>query len=43
MSLDEARQEALALSEEAGDLLRREGLQDTLLAELGRQAVERIS
>ena len=43
MSLDEARREARALSEEAADLLRREGLQDTLLAELGRQAVERIS
>ena len=43
MSLDEARREARALSEEAAGLLRREGLQDTLLAELGRQAVERIS
>ena len=43
MSLDEARREARALSEEAADLLRREGLQDTLLAELGGQAVERIS
>lgn len=43
MSLDEARREARALSEEAADLLRREGLQDTLLAELGRQAVERIN
>ena len=43
MSLDEARQEARALSEEASGLLRREGLQDTLLAELGRQAVERIN
>lgn len=43
MSLDEARREARALSEEAEDLLRRDGLQDTLLAELGRQAVERIS
>lgn len=43
MSLDDARREARALSEEASDLLRREGLQDTLLAELGRQAVERIS
>ena len=43
MSLDEARREARALSEEAAGLLRREGLQDTLLAKLGRQAVERIS
>ncbi len=43
MSLDDARREARALSEEAADLLRREGLQDTLLAELGGQAVERIS
>ena len=43
MSLDEARHEARVLSEEAGDLLRREGLQDTLLADLGRQAVERIN
>lgn len=43
MSLDEARREARALSEEATGLLRGEGLQDTLLAELGRQAVERIN
>lgn len=43
MSLDEARREARALSEEAASLLRREGLQDTLLAELGLQAVERIN
>ena len=43
MSLDEARREARALSEEATSLLREEGLQDTLLAELGRQAVERIN
>ena len=42
MSLDEARREARALSEEAASLLRGEGLQDTLLAELGRQAVDRI-
>ena len=43
MSLDEARREARALSEEATSLLRREGLQDTLLAELGCQAVDRIN
>ena len=43
MSLEEARREARALSDEASDLLRAEGLQDTLLAELGRQAVERIN
>lgn len=43
MSLDEARREARALSEEATSLLQGEGLQDTLLAELGRQAVERIN
>ncbi len=43
MSLDEARREALALSEEATSILRREGLQDTLLAELGCQAVDRIN
>ncbi|MYG11935.1 MAG: polyprenyl synthetase family protein [Gammaproteobacteria bacterium] len=43
MSLDEARQEARALSEEATSLLQQAGLQDTLLAELGRQAVERIN
>lgn len=43
MSLDEARREARALSEEATSLLQQAGLQDTLLAELGRQAVERIN
>ncbi|MYE51590.1 MAG: polyprenyl synthetase family protein [Gammaproteobacteria bacterium] len=43
MSLDEARREARALSKEASDLLQQAGLQDTLLAELGRQAVERIN
>ncbi|MYF09831.1 MAG: polyprenyl synthetase family protein [Gammaproteobacteria bacterium] len=43
MSLDEARREARALNEEATSLLRGEGLQDTLLAELGRQAVDRIN
>ena len=43
MSLDEARQEAQALSEEASGLLRQAGLQDSLLAELGRQAVDRIN
>ena len=42
MSLDEARGEARTLNEEATSLLRGEGLQDTLLAELGRQAVDRI-
>ena len=42
-SLEEAWREARALSEEATSLLREEGLQDTLLAELGRQAVERIN
>ena len=36
MSLDEARQRGpLALSEEAADLLRREGLQDTLAGRTG--------
>ena len=43
MSLDEARREARALSKEASVLLQQAGLQDTLLAELGRQAVERIN
>ena len=43
MGVDEARREAQALSEEAAGLLRGEGLQDTLLAELGRQAVDRIN
>ena len=43
MSWEEARREAQALSEEASGLLRQEGLQDTLLAELGRQAVDRIA
>ena len=43
MSWGEARQEAQALSKEASDLLRQAGLQDTLLAELGRQAVDRIN
>ena len=43
MSLEEARREARALSEEATQLLQQAGLQDTLLAELGRQAVDRIN
>lgn len=43
MSLDEARQEARALGKEASDLLQQAGLQGTLLAELGRQAVDRIN
>ena len=43
MSLNEARQQALSLCAEAEDQLRQLGLQNSLLAQLGRQAVERIN
>ncbi len=43
MSLEKARREAQALAREASDLLQQAGLQDTLLADLGRQAVDRIN
>ena len=43
LGLDEARGAAQALSKEALGLLQEAGLQDTLLADLGRQAVDRIN
>ncbi|MCY4343080.1 MAG: polyprenyl synthetase family protein [Gammaproteobacteria bacterium] len=43
MSLEKARREAQALAREASDLLQQAGLQDTLLADLGRQAVDRVN